>query len=214
MAVNRHNGFVDCQHRSRTVALYPQRFFKNVVEAAQRPIVPGLTVFIIAGFGSFMPARSLAGARVLGKVRGFADFLGRVEKDHIERMEKTPELFEKHLPRWASRASGHRLSGALLCSQNVTVGRAAISSRCRLQQPQRDAEPNRTHDGAHRWRGLGASVVAWDVIARPDICRVCSRRPLGSKKIELGKVSMRKEIAHALACALGMKLSELVRKAE
>ena len=32
--------------------------------------------------------------------------------------------------------------------------------------------------------------------------------------IELGKVSMGIEIAHALACALGMKLSELVHKAE
>jgi Predicted membrane protein (DUF2207) len=57
-----------------------------------------LTALIIAGFGSFLPARSLAGARALGKVRGFAEFLGRVEKDHIERMEKSPELFEKYLP--------------------------------------------------------------------------------------------------------------------
>lgn len=32
--------------------------------------------------------------------------------------------------------------------------------------------------------------------------------------IELGKVSVGIEIAHALACALGLKLSELVRKAE
>jgi transcriptional regulator with XRE-family HTH domain len=32
--------------------------------------------------------------------------------------------------------------------------------------------------------------------------------------IELGKVSMGIEIAHALVCALGLKLSELVRKAE
>ena len=32
--------------------------------------------------------------------------------------------------------------------------------------------------------------------------------------IELGKVSMGIEIAHALACALGMKLSELIRSAE
>jgi transcriptional regulator with XRE-family HTH domain len=32
--------------------------------------------------------------------------------------------------------------------------------------------------------------------------------------IELGKVSVGIEIAHALACALGMKLSELVRQAE
>jgi len=32
--------------------------------------------------------------------------------------------------------------------------------------------------------------------------------------IELGKVSMGIEIAHALASALGMKLSELIRKSE
>ena len=29
---------------------------------------------------------------------GFREFLSRVEKDHIERLEKTPELFEKYLP--------------------------------------------------------------------------------------------------------------------
>jgi hypothetical protein len=32
------------------------------------------------------------------EVRGFAIFLARVEKDHIERMEKSPELLEKYLP--------------------------------------------------------------------------------------------------------------------
>jgi len=32
--------------------------------------------------------------------------------------------------------------------------------------------------------------------------------------VELGKVSVGIEVAHALACALGMKLSELVRRAE
>jgi len=32
--------------------------------------------------------------------------------------------------------------------------------------------------------------------------------------IELGKVSVGIEVAHALACALGMKLSQLVREAE
>ena len=32
--------------------------------------------------------------------------------------------------------------------------------------------------------------------------------------IELGKVSMGIEIAHELACALGIRLSELVRRAE
>ena len=57
-----------------------------------------LTTAIVAGFGSLMPARTLAGARALGKLRGFVDFLGRVEKDQIERVEKTPQLFEKYLP--------------------------------------------------------------------------------------------------------------------
>ena len=57
-----------------------------------------MTTVIVAGFGSLMPARTLAGARALGKLRGFVDFLGRVEKDQIERVEKTPQLFEKYLP--------------------------------------------------------------------------------------------------------------------
>jgi predicted membrane protein DUF2207 len=57
-----------------------------------------LTSMIISGFGWFMPGRSMSGARALAKVRGFASFLARVEKDHIDRMEKSPELFEKYLP--------------------------------------------------------------------------------------------------------------------
>jgi uncharacterized membrane protein YgcG len=57
-----------------------------------------VTAAIICGFGWFMPARTIAGARTLAKVLGFEDFLGRVESDRIERMEKTPELFEKYLP--------------------------------------------------------------------------------------------------------------------
>jgi Predicted membrane protein (DUF2207) len=57
-----------------------------------------LTSAIILGFGWFMPARSLSGVRALAKVRGFASFLARVEKDHIERLERSPELFEKYLP--------------------------------------------------------------------------------------------------------------------
>jgi hypothetical protein len=42
--------------------------------------------------------RTVSGARAFAKVLGFEDFLGRVEKDRIERLEKTPELFEKYLP--------------------------------------------------------------------------------------------------------------------
>jgi uncharacterized membrane protein YgcG len=53
---------------------------------------------MIAVFGRLMTGRTIAGARTFAKVLGFEDFLGRVEKDRIERLEKTPELFEKYLP--------------------------------------------------------------------------------------------------------------------
>jgi uncharacterized membrane protein YgcG len=52
----------------------------------------------ICGFGWFMPARTMTGARTLEKVLGFEDFLGRVEGDRLDRIVKTPELFEKFLP--------------------------------------------------------------------------------------------------------------------
>jgi len=62
-------------------------------------IVTGIvTGAIICGVGWFMTARTLAGARTYAKVLGFEQFLGRVEKDRIERLEKTPQLFEKYLP--------------------------------------------------------------------------------------------------------------------
>src|SRR6202011_817788 len=53
---------------------------------------------VICGFGWFMPTRTITGARTFEKVLGFEQFLGRVESDRIERIEKTPELFEKYLP--------------------------------------------------------------------------------------------------------------------
>jgi len=57
-----------------------------------------LTGLIILASGRLLSARTIAGARTLAKVLGFKEFLGRVEKDHIERLERTPELFEKYLP--------------------------------------------------------------------------------------------------------------------
>lgn len=56
------------------------------------------TAIVICGFGWFMPARTITGARTFAKVLGFEDFLGRVESDRIQRMENAPELFEKFLP--------------------------------------------------------------------------------------------------------------------
>jgi uncharacterized protein (TIGR04222 family) len=62
-------------------------------------IVAGIvTAAIVCGVGWFMPARTRSGARTYANVLGFEQFLGRVEKDRIERLEKTPELFEKYLP--------------------------------------------------------------------------------------------------------------------
>lgn len=53
---------------------------------------------IICGFGWFMPARTLQGARALEGTLGFEDFLGHVEADRMDRTIRTPEMFEKFLP--------------------------------------------------------------------------------------------------------------------
>jgi uncharacterized membrane protein len=58
-------------------------------------IASGLVVCV---FGYFMSARTVTGQRALEKVLGFEDFLGRTQKDQIDRLEKAPELFEKYLP--------------------------------------------------------------------------------------------------------------------
>lgn len=57
-----------------------------------------LCAVIICVFGWFMSSRTTTGQRALEKVLGFEEFLGRVEKDQIARLETRPELFEKFLP--------------------------------------------------------------------------------------------------------------------
>jgi uncharacterized membrane protein YgcG len=79
-------------------------------------IIAGIAVgAIVCAFGWFMPAHTEQGERAVEKVLGFEDFLGRVEGDKIERMVKTPELFEKYLPyamalrvdkKWVQQFSG------------------------------------------------------------------------------------------------------------
>ena len=67
--------------------------------ALQTGIAAGvLSGLIIVGFGWFMPARTIRGARTLEKVLGFEEFLARVESDRFQRVMKTPELFERFLP--------------------------------------------------------------------------------------------------------------------
>jgi uncharacterized membrane protein len=62
-------------------------------------IVAGiLTALIVAFFGWFMPSRTVRGTRELEKVLGFREFLSRVEADRLDRIVKTPAMFEKFLP--------------------------------------------------------------------------------------------------------------------
>jgi uncharacterized membrane protein len=58
-------------------------------------ILSGLVVVL---FGWFMPARTVKGTRELEKVLGFQEFLSRVESDRMDRMIRTPDMFEKFLP--------------------------------------------------------------------------------------------------------------------
>jgi uncharacterized membrane protein YgcG len=46
----------------------------------------GLSGIVIAAFSPFMPRRTWDGARATARVRGFQEFLERVEKDRLERM--------------------------------------------------------------------------------------------------------------------------------
>jgi len=74
-------------------------YAKNSGMAPLSFIVAGvLTGAIIAGFGWFMSARTIPGARALEQLLGFKDFLEHVESDRFNRMIKTPEMFEKFLP--------------------------------------------------------------------------------------------------------------------
>ena len=57
-----------------------------------------LSGLIIVFFGWFMPSRTPRGTRELEKVLGFREFLTRVEADRLDRMVKTPAMFEKFLP--------------------------------------------------------------------------------------------------------------------
>jgi hypothetical protein len=61
-------------------------------------LMGGLTGAIVLVFGWLLPARTSKGVHTLGMVFGFREFLGRVEEDHIERIEKSPDLFDKYLP--------------------------------------------------------------------------------------------------------------------
>ena len=84
-----------CRHRRRRAA-------ESCVGLGMQPlsgIAAGiLSAIIVIAFGWFMPSRTPRGTRELEKVLGFREFLSRVEGDRLERMVKTPEMFERFLP--------------------------------------------------------------------------------------------------------------------
>jgi uncharacterized protein (TIGR04222 family) len=61
-------------------------------------IAAGLSFLIICIFGFLMPRRTAEGARTHAWLRGFEEFLARVDKDRLERTIESPALFEKYLP--------------------------------------------------------------------------------------------------------------------
>lgn len=70
-----------------------------VVDRGGVPFVAAvLSAAVVAVFGVLMPARTVAGARARERVLGFQEFLDRVEADRLERMVRTPEMFERFLP--------------------------------------------------------------------------------------------------------------------
>ena len=65
------------------------------------PVIVGsavLTALVVGVIGVVMPARTIKGARARMAVRGFQEFLGRVDRHRLATMPLTPELFEKYLP--------------------------------------------------------------------------------------------------------------------
>lgn len=79
--------------------------FHRVVAAA---FLSGLSVM---AFAPIMPVKTLKGVKLLGRIRGFEEFLQRAEKDRLERMNDK-NLFEKYLPYAIALGVSERWAGA------------------------------------------------------------------------------------------------------
>jgi hypothetical protein len=63
------------------------------------PFGLGASALLLAGFAPAMPRRTRRGRRLYEELLGFREFLGRVDKDRLERMGgRTTDRFEKGLP--------------------------------------------------------------------------------------------------------------------
>ena len=80
-------------------------FFGGLLAQAVLPLAMGAVLgaaiasaFVIVIFGLFMPARTKKGTELLRQVKGFEEFLTRVESDRYRRKITGPEMFERCLP--------------------------------------------------------------------------------------------------------------------
>lgn len=80
-------------------------FFGGLLAQAVLPLAMGAVLgaaiasaFVIVIFGLFMPARTKRGTELLRQVKGFEEFLTRVESDRYRRKITGPDMFEKCLP--------------------------------------------------------------------------------------------------------------------
>ncbi|WP_419858500.1 DUF2207 domain-containing protein [Candidatus Palauibacter irciniicola] len=80
-------------------------FFGGLLAQAVLPLAMGAVLgaaiasaFVIVVFGLFMPARTKKGTELLRQVKGFEEFLTRVESDRYRRKISGPEMFEECLP--------------------------------------------------------------------------------------------------------------------
>lgn len=61
-------------------------------------VVPPLSALPVILFGWFMPRRTVKGTRTIERLRGFREFLERVDGDRLRRMNVDPGAFERMLP--------------------------------------------------------------------------------------------------------------------
>ena len=61
-------------------------------------VIAALSALPIAIFGYLMPRRTVRGTRLVEKVKGFREFLERVDGDRLRRMKIEPTTFERILP--------------------------------------------------------------------------------------------------------------------
>ena len=171
-----------------------------------------LSALIVALFGYYMPSRTIRGTRELEKVMGFQEFLSRVEGDRLNRIVKTPEMFEKFLPyamalgveaSWAKAFEGiynkppdwyggpggvHMFRPAALTSD---LGRmSAVAATTMASAPRSSGGSGFSGGGVERgrirgWGGRGILIIADCGLLNADCL---ARRPLPGWRVALVRI--------------------------